>query len=161
MGLDQATKAWANAKLKGAPTESYLGDTFRFTWATNEGAFLSLGGSLPPNVRFWLLTVAVGVLLLGLTGVALFGKKDDSLTLVGYGWIVSGGASNWFDRARFDGSVVDFMNMGIGSLRTGIFNVADVAILIGIGLLFIAGRNEEKAKAAAAAAAVAPPPQQP
>jgi signal peptidase II len=33
------------------------------------------------------------------------------------------------------GSVVDFMNVGVGSFRTGIFNVADVAILAGIGLL--------------------------
>jgi signal peptidase II len=35
------------------------------------------------------------------------------------------------DRIRFDGRVFDFLNVGIGGLRTGIFNVADVAIMAG------------------------------
>ena len=65
--------------------------------------------------------------------------------------IASGGFSNWIDRARFEGSVVDFMNLGLGSLRigsfplrTGVFNVADLAILGGIGVLFVHGWREEK-----------------
>jgi signal peptidase II len=49
---------------------------------------------------------------------------------------VGGGASNLFDRlAR--GSVVDFMNVGFGPVRTGIFNVADMAILLGAVLVVI------------------------
>jgi signal peptidase II len=36
------------------------------------------------------------------------------------------------------GSVVDFLNVGIGSLRTGIFNVADMAIMLGVALLLLA-----------------------
>ena len=36
------------------------------------------------------------------------------------------------------GGVTDFLNIGIGSLRTGIFNVADVWIMLGAGLLFLA-----------------------
>jgi signal peptidase II len=40
-------------------------------------------------------------------------------------------------------SVVDFLNVGIGPLRTGIFNVADVAIMVGVGFSLLAqfGRN--------------------
>ena len=34
-----------------------------------------------------------------------------------------------------EGHVVDFMNMGIGQLRTGIFNVADMAIMAGLFML--------------------------
>ncbi|MBL8935267.1 MAG: signal peptidase II, partial [Archangium sp.] len=62
--------------------------------------------------------------------------------------------SNWIDRARFGGVVVDFMNMGLGSLRTGVFNVADLAILAGIGVLLIAGWKQDRAAKAAATAAV-------
>jgi signal peptidase II len=82
---------------------------------------------------------------------SLFGKGLDTTQVAGYALIVSGGASNWFDRARFDGLVVDFMNLGLGSLRTGIFNVADLAIVAGIGVLLVHGwRQERLAKRAAA-----------
>lgn len=156
IALDQVTKVLATDAFKGQPTLSYLGDSFRFQYATNEGAFLSLGGNLPPNVRFWLLTVGVGALLLAITVHALRNPVD-AANLSGYALIVSGGFSNWIDRARFGGVVVDFMNMGLGSLRTGVFNVADLAILAGIGVLLIAGWKQDRAAKAAAAAAVSAP----
>jgi signal peptidase II len=149
--LDQITKIVATAELKGNPMSSYWGDVFRLQFATNDGAFLSLGSSLPTTVRFFILTVGVGVLLLGIALFSLFGKGLDTTQVAGYALIVSGGASNWFDRARFDGLVVDFMNLGLGSLRTGIFNVADLAIVAGIGVLLVHGwRQERLAKRAAA-----------
>ena len=51
--------------------------------------------------------------------------------------MISGGFSNLYDRITNHGGVVDFMNMGVGSLRTGIFNVADMAIMAGVLLLVI------------------------
>src|SRR5262245_28129594 len=156
VGCDQATKVIATSSLKGAPARIYLGDIFRLQFATTEGAFLSLGAGLTPDARYWMLTVAVGILLLGITIYSLVSKKLDGWQVAGYALIAGGGFSNWFDRARFDGKVVDFMNMGIGGLRTGIFNVADLAILAGIGVLLIIGSiHEKRAKAAAAAAAQA------
>jgi len=50
---------------------------------------------------------------------------------------VAGGASNWIDRVA-RGSVVDFLNVGVGPVRTGIFNVADVAIMLGAAVMLIA-----------------------
>lgn len=152
MVLDQWTKQVATAVLKGQPVRVYLGDLFRLQFATNEGAFLSLGASLPPGGRYWVLTIGVGLLLLGLTVYALGSLKLDATQVGGYAFIASGGFSNWIDRARFDGSVVDFMNMGVGSLRTGVFNIADLAIIVGIAILFIhSWKHEKKMKAAAAA----------
>jgi signal peptidase II len=145
---DQWTKQWAMFELKGMPARLYWNDIFRFQYATNDGAFLSLGTNLPPPLRFLLLNVGVGILLLGLTIYAFTSKKLDTTQAAAYALIASGGFSNWVDRARFEGSVVDFMNMGLGSLRTGIFNVADLAILVGIGILFVqSSRLEKKAKA--------------
>lgn len=46
--------------------------------------------------------------------------------------IIGGGLSNLIDRIINQGAVIDFMNIGVGSLRTGIFNVADVAIMVGM-----------------------------
>jgi signal peptidase II len=53
-----------------------------------------------------------------------------SLTL-----IFSGGISNLYDRVLNNGTVIDFLNVGIGSLRTGIFNVADMTNMLSIFLL--------------------------
>ena len=142
--LDQVTKVVATEALKGRPVDSFLGDLFRLQYATNDGAFLSLGSSLPPAARFMVLTVGVGLLLLAIALYSLFSRDVDSMQVAGYALIVSGGASNWVDRARFSGLVVDFMNLGIGRLRTGIFNVADLAILAGIGVLMVHGYRTER-----------------
>ena len=40
--------------------------------------------------------------------------------------------------------VIDFMNVGIGSLRTGIFNVADMAIMLGAGILVLEGYRSDR-----------------
>jgi signal peptidase II len=57
--------------------------------------------------------------------------------VVAVGAIVGGGLGNLWDRIQL-GVVRDFMNVGIGSLRTGIFNVADMAITFGgIALLLL------------------------
>jgi signal peptidase II len=44
---------------------------------------------------------------------------------------------NLIDRLLNGGQVVDFVNVGVGDLRTGIFNLADVAIMIGAGVLLV------------------------
>ena len=60
--------------------------------------------------------------------------KWSRLAAAGLLLFVAGGISNLVDRIAM-GSVIDFLNVGIGPIRTGIFNVADVAILAGIALL--------------------------
>ena len=58
--------------------------------------------------------------------------------------VVAGGISNLVDRIAM-GSVIDFLNVGVGPFRTGIFNVADVAIVTGIGLLILDHWNRQRA----------------
>jgi signal peptidase II len=144
VGCDQATKHIATNALQSSAGYSYLGDTFRLQYAENRGAFLSLGANLPGNARFWVLTVSVGLLLAGILVFTLLNKKLDAQQISGYAFIVGGGLSNWVDRALKDGAVVDFMNMGIGPVRTGVFNVADLAIIVGIGLLLLASWRKER-----------------
>jgi signal peptidase II len=58
--------------------------------------------------------------------------------LMGLTLFVAGGASNWIDRVA-SGFVVDFLNVGIGPVvRTGIFNVADMAIMLGAAVMLFA-----------------------
>lgn len=137
VGCDQMTKAAAREYLPGSGVHSYLGDTFRLQYAQNPGGFLSLGESLPPAIRFDGFTVAVGAFVAGLLGWALLSKRLSwpprlALTAIG-----AGGLGNLIDRLRFDGAVTDFLNLGIGSLRTGIFNLADAILMLGVILLFL------------------------
>jgi signal peptidase II len=64
--------------------------------------------------------------------------------LAGLALLIGGGVSNLVDRIS-RGAVVDFLNLGIGSLRTGIFNVADMAIMSGIALLIVRRTGRLKA----------------
>ncbi|WP_320824379.1 signal peptidase II [Reinekea sp.] len=133
--IDQLSKLWAISALQGGPRFSFLFDTLRLTYAENTGAFLGLGTSLPPHLRFIIFTALVGVFLLALLVYLLRSKELDRLSLAALGLVFVGGFSNFIDRARNEGAVVDFLNMGFGGLRTGIFNLADVYIMVGAGLL--------------------------
>jgi len=136
IGCDRATKHLATTYLSGTPRQSFFRDTVRLEYSENAGAFLSLGAGLPPWARFWLLSVGTGLLLAAL-GVLLWRRRYGGRTLVGLSLIWSGGVSNLVDRA-LRGVVVDFLNLGVGGLRTGIFNVADMAIVAGVVLVVAA-----------------------
>ena len=136
IGCDRVTKQAATMFLVGKPTQSFFGDTVRLSYAENAGGFLSLGAGLPPAVRTAVFTVASGLMLLFSIGLAVRSRWTLWPT-VALALFVAGGASNWIDRL-VRGSVVDFLNVGVGWLRTGIFNVADVAIMLGVGIFLLA-----------------------
>jgi signal peptidase II len=135
-GCDQAAKQVAEATLSGRGVIVLLGDTLRLELVHNPGAFLSLGALFPEALRH-LLFVVVGPLGLGL--LCYFSLRGGLLArpaaLVGLALIAGGGLGNWLDRILQAGTVTDFVSFGIGPLRTGIFNAADVFIVIGCMLL--------------------------
>lgn len=143
IGCDQATKAVAISELAAGPDRSFLSDAVRLSYVENTGGFLSLGAGLPPAVRTAVFTVATGLGLLALLVVAVR-RRSDGWAAVGLMLLVSGGASNWFDRL-LRGSVVDFLNVGFGPVRTGVFNVADVAIMAGAMMFMLAGFRAPRA----------------
>ena len=144
LALDQLTKAIAHATLAGAPPHSFLYDTFRLQFAYNRGAFLSLGAALPDDARFWVFVVLNAVMLVGIVAFLLW-RGSAPTTIFGLSLIVGGGIGNLIDRLQNHGAVVDFLNLGIGPLRTGVFNVADVAITAGAALIVFAGACRTRA----------------
>jgi signal peptidase II len=52
--------------------------------------------------------------------------------LISLALIFAGGIGNIIDRLLFEKHVSDFINIGIGDLRTGIFNFADVYVTLGV-----------------------------
>lgn len=134
VGIDQWSKFYALENWQGVPPRSFFNDLFRIQFAPNEGAFLGLFGNLPDHIRFLILKVINGIVLVAVAGYILFGKNISRYIFVAFAMVVAGGIGNMIDRIRFD-FVVDFFNLGIGGLRTGIFNVADMAITAGFFMM--------------------------
>ena len=135
IGCDQATKHMARTHLAGS-TLSFVGGCVRIALAQNEGGFLSIGASLPSGLRatVFLLGVASGLLVAAVYLVRTPSLRFSALLCA---WLVwAGGLSNLLDRAFFAGRVTDFMTVGLGPLHTGVFNLADVAIMAG-GVLLV------------------------
>ena len=68
------------------------------------------------------------------------------MQLLGLLLVASGGLGNLLDRLLNKGAAIDFLNIGIGSIRTGIFNVADV-LIIGGAILFMLFSLRDRTKA--------------
>ncbi|MEO1626220.1 MAG: signal peptidase II [Bacteroidota bacterium] len=135
IGCDQQTKIIAEEQLIYGVPQIYLNDFFRLVLIENKGAFLSVGSDLPAVLNTILLKVFPSLVLLGMAGYVLWSRELVIGQAIAFSFVIGGGFSNIYDRIFNDGAVVDFMNIGIGGLRTGIFNFADVSIMIGLGLL--------------------------
>jgi signal peptidase II len=139
---DRATKHFAMTTLAGAADQSFLSGTVRLTYHENPGAFLGLGATWPPEMRTALFQFGNGLFLLATAVVSISGGFS-RLSQAGLLLFLAGGVSNLIDRLAL-GRVIDFLNVGIGPLRSGIFNLADVAIIFGTAILLFEGYRADR-----------------
>lgn len=137
LGCDQLTKDLARQHLAGAPPSWFAMGTVELTFAENAGGFLSLGAALPPLVRKAIFVTAVPIALALLCGSVLRQPGLARVDALAVALVAGGGLGNWIDRVWQQGVVTDFLRVEVGPLRTGIFNVADVAIMAGVALLVV------------------------
>lgn len=149
VSCDQAIKHLAKNHLSERLPMEYLNGTVRIQYAENAGAFLSLGAELPEKARFLLFVGLVGPILIAGLAFAFRSSRMVLAQKMGLILAVGGGFGNLIDRITH-GAVVDFVSLGIGPLRTGIFNLADVAITIGLLLFLAAGARENEDEVPAA-----------
>ena len=133
VGIDQWTKVLAVRHLPVEPW-TYWNDTFRLQLAYNTGAFLGMAGTWSESARFWLLTVLNGVFLVGLAGVLVWHWRMPLGRFIAGAGILAGGIGNMIDRA-WRGVVVDFIDFHC--IRFPTFNVADMAISVGVASLIL------------------------
>lgn len=136
-GCDQAIKNIAQKSLIGERPISLWNDLIRIEYVENAGAILGLGANLPIAVRLVLMLIFVGVMLVT-TFVFAFRPPHNlgMMQLAGIALVAAGGLGNLFDRIFNQGMVVDFVSFGVGGLRTGVMNMADIAIFCGALLFF-------------------------
>lgn len=136
IGCDQVSKNMVRQRIAYGETISLVKNYFILTKVENTGAFLSAGNDLPTPARFVLLTL-LPLAVLGYGLYYLVAKHDlPKLMQLGLSFLIGGGISNVYDRI-VHGSVTDFMHMDFVIFRTGVFNVADLSIMIGIAILLI------------------------
>ncbi len=145
-GFDQITKDVAREKLASAPPVVLLNGTIRIQYSENTGAMLGLGSNWPSGVRFMILVVLNGLISITTLVYAFKARELRFIQLFGLLLVASGGLGNLLDRLLHQGAAIDFLNIGIGSIRTGIFNVADIFIVAGASIFVLSSlRDQTKA----------------
>ena len=144
VGCDHAAKQAAEQWLADSSSVALLGGIVRFQLAANPGAFLSMGAQLPELVRQLILIGFVPVMLTSIGWLLFRSPNTTRAQVIAFGLIAGGGLANWLDRVRNDGTVTDFVSLGLGQLRTGIFNVADLAIVAGLLLFLLVGAGRAR-----------------
>jgi signal peptidase II len=147
LALDLVTKRLALAHLQPGVPHELLGEAVRFTLTFNRGAAMGISLGEWSRPAFTVLSLVVmGVL------AVLYRRTDaaDRRQAAILGFVLAGAVGNLIDRLRWSRGVVDFVDLGIGSVRFWTFNVADMGITLGaIALAFVLGREEQAAKAKA------------
>lgn len=119
----------------------------------NRGAVFGLG----PDKRIFFIVFTIVAIFAGLFVFGRFTQQRHRLAHIALGLILAGGLGNLYDRIAY-GVVRDFLHMlpewnlpfswrwpgGAPSVFPWVFNVADVLLLIGIGLLMIHINRVEK-----------------
>lgn len=139
--LDVLTKQWIVTTLVLYEIRPVLGDVFRLTYTHNPGA--AFGINIGEHSRIFFLALSlIALVILGLMYRST--PRRDVLRLAAVALVCGGAMGNIFDRLRYEAGVVDFIDIGIGSHRFWIFNVADSAVSVGAVLLLISFYLEER-----------------
>lgn len=133
--VDQMTKAWAVRTLRFGGDKSIIDGFLNFTYAQNTGVAFSMLDSHGDAGRWGLSIVAIIAGVLVLFYFWRVPRTNDRL-LSGLTLLLAGIAGNVTDRIRL-GFVVDFIHVYYQDWSYPIFNVADIAVCIGAGLLVI------------------------
>ena len=126
---DQTTKQLARIEI--APRSPRHYGILTLVYAENRGAFLSLGTNFPESVRRVVFEILVTIGLV-MAAFVLFRRKLKHGDDVALAMIIAGGVGNLICRLRFVGRVTDFLYLAAGPLHTGVFNVGDMAITLGV-----------------------------
>lgn len=144
-GCDQISKKIVRTEISDYEHISIIKDRFTLTKVENSGAFLSLGDNMPYIFRLIILT-GLPLLFLGYGLYFLFAKRNLPMSMqIALCFLIGGGIGNLYDRI-VHGSVTDFMHMDFYIFQTGVFNFADISIMIGVGILLFQSIRSNRLK---------------
>ena len=116
------------------PPTPILGGFLQVAKTYNSGAIFGLLQSTATVFALGTLVVAAAIVWYEVTR----GWRGPLLLTIALGFLLGGAIGNLIDRLRV-GYVIDFADMGIGSVRWYSFNVADASVSIAIVLIAVVG----------------------
>ena len=138
IGLDQWVKFWIVSNFALGDTQNIIPNILSFTYVQNTGAAWSIfEGQMGFFTVITLIAVAVVTYLL------VRYRNENKLFTIGLALVLAGAIGNFIDRVRL-GYVVDMFQTDF--MNFPIFNVADMSLCIGVGLIFIYTIFDEKMK---------------
>lgn len=136
ISCDQITKEKVRTEISINETINIVNNNFILTKVENTGAAMSLGENLSPKFKIVFLQILPVLILFLMFAYIIKEKKVSKLNLIAVSFIIGGGIGNIYDRILYN-SVTDFMYLEFGGLHTGIFNMADVSVVVGTLLIFL------------------------
>lgn len=133
--IDQTTKAWAIRRLRFGGDWTVIQNFLNFSYAQNPGVAFSFLDDHGDAGRWGLSAVAIVAAVLVLFYFWRVPRTHDRL-LGALALLLAGILGNVTDRLRL-GFVIDFIDVQFGSWHYPTFNVADIAICVGAGLLIL------------------------
>lgn len=150
VALDQLIKVYVHTNFQLGESVSVIQGFFNITYVRNFGAAFGFLGGSHPTFReiFFLVTppIALIIILTILRNVA----NNDNWQIIALSSVFGGAVGNYIDRLRFR-YVIDFLDFHLKEKYTWpAFNVADMAIVCGVGILltlmFLEGRARKAEK---------------
>ena len=135
--LDQLSKFLIRQNVDQYSEIKLIGDYFILTNVENSGAFLGMGSDFSPFIKTIFLLILPVIVLICIMVYVYRDKQIDKISLIGFCFIIGGGIANIYDRILY-GSVTDFLFIDLGGIfKTGIFNIADLAVTTGMILILL------------------------
>ncbi len=127
--LDQITKLWVKSRFYYGESIDVVGSVLKFTYIENPGMAFGIRFAGP-----WFFTIFSAIASV-IIFVLLYRMRHEALTgRIALSLVLGGAIGNLIDRSLY-GRVVDFIDVGIGTTRWPVFNLADSAVTVGMILL--------------------------
>lgn len=139
--LDVSTKLLVQEHFLLYQQMEIIGEYVRLTYIYNPGA--AFGIHLGEHSRIIFLVLSL-VALAALVGMYWFTPVADRVRLAAIALICGGAVGNLIDRIRSESGVVDFIDVGVGTIRWPVFNIADIAVTTGAIILALSLWKEEQ-----------------
>jgi len=149
--LDAVTKWLVATRITLHESVPLIPNLFQLVHVRNNGAAFGIGANAESRLVPLLLNSGAIIVFFVVVAYALRSAVSDRMLQTGLHLILGGAIGNLVDRFRF-GYVVDFLDFYVRDHHWPAFNVADSAICIGIGLLFLDMRKKPEPALTAAEA---------
>lgn len=133
--LDQITKYLVRSLMQPYRNVPIIPGFFNLVYVLNKGGAFGIWSSLPSLLR-GLIFISFSLATILALLVVYWKSYHTRLTRFGFAFLMGGAIGNLVDRLRW-GMVVDFLDFYLGNYHWPAFNVADMAICLGLGLVFL------------------------